>query len=823
MSKFLSLLSPSMLEDLNLQKAWMVAHHSYEVELLTFLWSQCFKHSYPCPTVVTEKQALAKLHHALNPSKPQLSFLQAKALWHQCQPSNGRYSRLFSDRVYQTYTLEQCYDLQVDLDWASPWPQRLYQEWKQNYENAQQSIGLQDPLVSPTTLIPSPSHLPKRLVIFSDAISPLLHKLTHQLKPNITIDLLDPLSLAKNKQATQALCYSSVEQELMAATQWLHHRPGRVLSYCYPSLPDDLSQAQRSHQKKVLSDYTSIKEKLLLTQPNTTLWPLSSHHLSQLLTSPRVLSGVETQVRHQLDIQFREHAQTHWSLQAILDLCQSLAPVWSKTLEEWHAISQKTLLSHCDPIDILTQQCQIWQHQDLKAPWLEQAWHTLIHESLQSLSLFNEQQCYTICYQQLLHLSQTIQPNSLASHHYWIGPFTPLIFLSSEQWLMGCSNQHIPIKPMFSPFLPHDVQQSIPWLQSSYQKKIAHTMVDANRSLRISYSHLDKELPCQPSPYCSTKILWETQPNQIERAIFTHYKQATSLQRHKEPAANAKPNHHSGSNLLELQIQCPFKAYIEKRLQLISFPKQQIGSSPQTFGQALHQALAYFWQATKDQATLLNMEETDYHKAIRASIDKALPQETTAVTQRLAKRLERRLHTWLEVEKSRPPFTVIATESTHVITLGGITYQLRIDRIDALAEGHYLIIDYKTGACQSQQWLQARPLSPQMPLYALCVENSVGISFAQTHAKSAGFNGISAHPLDTKGIKSLEQKEITWQDYQKLWRDQLTQVSEDFLSGVRLVAPHSDAACQYCDFKSLCRLHSIDHQPPEQAHSLSRQ
>ncbi len=94
-------------------------------------------------------------------------------------------------------------------------------------------------------------------------------------------------------------------------------------------------------------------------------------------------------------------------------------------------------------------------------------------------------------------------------------------------------------------------------------------------------------------------------------------------------------------------------------------------------------------------------------------------------------RLARLLNEWLEQEKTRVPFSVIAIEEKHSVNFAGLNLQLRIDRIDQLENGELLLIDYKTGSPKLKSWLGKRPDEPQLPLYAVSHHTPVAaIAFA---------------------------------------------------------------------------------------------
>jgi len=61
-----------------------------------------------------------------------------------------------------------------------------------------------------------------------------------------------------------------------------------------------------------------------------------------------------------------------------------------------------------------------------------------------------------------------------------------------------------------------------------------------------------------------------------------------------------------------------------------------------------------------------------------------------------AQRLQRLLQAWLDVERERGEFSVHALEQKAHAEFNGLPLRLRVDRIDKLRDGRFLIIDYKT-------------------------------------------------------------------------------------------------------------------------------
>ena len=107
-------------------------------------------------------------------------------------------------------------------------------------------------------------------------------------------------------------------------------------------------------------------------------------------------------------------------------------------------------------------------------------------------------------------------------------------------------------------------------------------------------------------------------------------------------------------------------------------------------------------------------------------------------------RLQRLLPEWLEIEKSRPAFTVAGIEAERVIAIAGLQIRVRADRVDALPDGREIILDYKTGQLKSRAWEGDRPDEPQLPLYCATSEQPVaGAAFAMIRTGELRFRGLT--------------------------------------------------------------------------------
>jgi hypothetical protein len=169
---------------------------------------------------------------------------------------------------------------------------------------------------------------------------------------------------------------------------------------------------------------------------------------------------------------------------------------------------------------------------------------------------------------------------------------------------------------------------------------------------------------------------------------------------------------------------------------------------------------------------------------------------------------------WLEVEKDRGAFVVVENEYDVVVRLAGLELNGTIDRIDELADGTLLLIDYKTGRSGKGDWLpQLRIVDPQLPAYAVTMDVLPGgVTFARLRPDDLKYNGLSDRSTDIDGIVELSRERRTykaiasWDGLLAGWRSALTALADDFKQGVAVVDPRKPTVCGSCHLTSLCRI-----------------
>ena len=369
-------------------------------------------------------------------------------------------------------------------------------------------------------------------------------------------------------------------------------------------------------------------------------------------------------------------------------------------------------------------------------------------------------------------------------------------------WVMGLHDKAWPSTPNQNPFIPFAhacADQELRFSQNITAQW--HTAAD---TLIFSYPEADSS----DGNILKPSVLINDFTNNINNHLIITplltpaekkigLAQTESIVDKKAPELNLAVLKHHGSSIFTDQAACPFRAFAHHRLNAKKIELPQLGFKALQKGNIIHAIMENIWKIIQSHENLILYfnNKSSLCDLIDSTIDNTLKKYYTIIPEKIFFETEKiRLHniifTWLEHEKNRDPFTVIATEEKIETQLGNLPLKLRIDRIDKIHDLHnntYLIIDYKTG----KHNVSPDPLDdPQLPLYSVVSALSVdSIGYAYIRTKQA--------KLTLKSIQGLKSQ----------WEESLIRLAQGFIAGEADVNPkYGLQTCRLCDLKPLCRI-----------------
>lgn len=555
--------------------------------------------------------------------------------------------------------------------------------------------------------------------------------------------------------------------------------------------------------------------------------------LSSLLRSP-FLGDAETEClqRAKFEIELREKNITAISLKALIKQSHYL-PLFNQHLknffsrlqqllkkakiDEWgHTFSELlTLLGWPGERSVNSEEYQVIQR-----------WLKLLTEYLSYTNILP-----SITYQTALHYFKQLTVNTVFQIESPQTSIQVLGILEAAEipfdhlWVMGMNDNQWPPAPKPNPFIPLSLQKSLnmphatPERELLFCETLLSQLKNSAKYILFSYALHDNDAELRPSALIDD--VPEISSEQLNLMSFQSAAELSFQQQMIETLSDeiAPPINHvdtikGGTKIFEYQAACPFKAFAELRLHAKPVQETALGLRASDRGNIIHNILEAIWRELQDSETLSSKttEELDalIHSMTQNTLQKIIPpaKHNTHYLQLETKRLQKIITHWLMLEKIRPAFRVISQEQTYQITIANISLSLRIDRIDEIADGEKLIIDYKTGKYnQIGDWFGERPDAPQLPLYCILdPEHTIGIAFAKLHSEKMELCGVSKYQLDTGSIKPIDK--ISWQQQLMDWKITLEKLGQDFCQGKAHIDPKNGAqTCEHCQLMSLCRVY----------------
>jgi probable DNA repair protein len=314
-------------------------------------------------------------------------------------------------------------------------------------------------------------------------------------------------------------------------------------------------------------------------------------------------------------------------------------------------------------------------------------------------------------------------------------------------WIMGLHDEALPAAANPNPFIPVALQRraNLPHSSASRELDFASTLM--RRLLRsapnivLSFPEREGDRTLAPSPLIAEGTWLRAEE---ERKTDSWASVLETLTDESAPEL-VQSGSTGGASLFKDMAACPFRAFAKHRLGARPLEDPDFGLNYRDRGTTVHKALEVIWRELGSQARLIEMSSLELEALIAQGADAAVAKLGPGIGRKLEKRrLRRLLEEWLQIEKSRPAFTIAGIEAERVATVSGVQVKMRADRVDEIAGGREIILDYKTGQLKSNGWNGDRPDEPQLPLYCITNDQPVaGAAFAVIRVGELRFRGLT--------------------------------------------------------------------------------
>jgi ATP-dependent helicase/nuclease subunit B len=388
-------------------------------------------------------------------------------------------------------------------------------------------------------------------------------------------------------------------------------------------------------------------------------------------------------------------------------------------------------------------------------------------------------------------------------------------------WVSHCNDERWPppVEPV--PLLPVRLQREFGVIAASAESQLQFALELQNRwaararQCVFSYADPGNGRSAAPSP-----LLPDTAETSSPALPQPHWHSqldaAPQLERLTDELAPpfAPDERTRGVATLKAQSRCAFRGFAETRLGCERIERPLPGFNERERGELIHHALQHIWSVLRDSSTLQSISPDAQAQLLTEAITHAMVKICRIRDPGARWRLRERermasvLCKWLDIERQREPFEVEQLEQgTPVARFASVDFTVRIDRMDRLADGTHVLIDYKTGNA-TPDWRGDRPDNPQLPIYALLhPEALVAVAYGRVNAAECRFVAEAERPaiFMPGGQKSQLEGMANLAALIEVWSGRIGNLAADFAAGRAAVAP-TLRACKTCRLHGLCRV-----------------
>jgi ATP-dependent helicase/nuclease subunit B len=580
--------------------------------------------------------------------------------------------------------------------------------------------------------------------------------------------------------------------------------------------------------------------------------PVSLPRFSALLRAPELQdSGAEASAAALLDLALRRHAPSEAEIDSWLAIAdrvaraENIVPV--AAVQRLHAV--RRALAAARGTHRFSAWVAVWIAALEAGPWaLRSRWSSIEYQAAER---FRELLAELATADALFgtHSPESalrVLSRAARDTQFQVQTGVPAIWVSGQLidpwvnydglWISRCSDEHWPPGPSPIALLPVRLQREYGVISAGPETQLNQALDLQRRWLaratQCVFSYADPGdgrssapsplLPQDASPPQESLVLAAPQPHW--HALFAAAPVLQSLSDELAPPFSSRERTR-GVATLRAQSRCAFRGFAETRLGARALEQPIPGFNERERGELTHNALQHIWSVLRDSTALQLLAPDAQQQLLDDGVMRALaeickrrdPGPRWRLRERV--RLNNLLRLWLDVERKRAPFAVETLEKgAQSVRFADLDFTVRIDRVDRLADGARVLIDYKTGAAVPD-WRGERPDNPQLPIYALLFPKAlVAVAYGKVNASDSGFIGeAERRDIFKPGSRSSALEGMP--DFAALvglWSRRVEALAAQFASGRAEVAPTLQA-CQTCDLHGLCRVPAA-FEPAEEPH-----
>lgn len=411
-------------------------------------------------------------------------------------------------------------------------------------------------------------------------------------------------------------------------------------------------------------------------------------------------------------------------------------------------------------------------------------------------------------------------------------------------WVMGLNDDVLPAAPSPNPFIPlpalisAQAPRATPERERVWAEQLFTALLKAAPKIVLSWPEQSGERQLRPSPF-----LMPFKPSVLPPQSSQPFQQTpmTVWADDNVPPVTVLENVKGGVGLFETQARNPMWAFFKYRLNVRALKPYALTRPTGEQGDFIHAVLCevanrYATQAALQATTQLQSKDQIWQDLVAPIAEQKLLDMHPLLRAMHVERALKIVQAWCVFDAQRTPYQVVATEARYPLVLGPLNLSFQIDRVDQLASGGYVVIDYKTGGVPQdlqKEWARSQPIVNQLLTYSIAwqqqhptVQPIEALVLAQVKPNLIKMVGLTGGDVGIEGLKHYDASQWAAGIQASSHHDQSTDhdwlhglqglqhkvvgIANAFIAGDVRNESFSIDDLKYCDIRPLLRLHELD-------------